>query len=84
MTSPPDSGGARPKPPNPPYSFYDHAVYRMNQRGVSPAGLQAVLDNPVDVRRQSNGNIVYIGHGGLGVIVDDATGQIVTVLGRPS
>jgi hypothetical protein len=35
---------------------------------------------PPDVVRQSNGNIVYIGRSGIGVIVDGETGQIVTVI----
>lgn len=71
---------AWPRPPTPPYDFYDHAIQRMNQRGVLPGDIQAVLENPSDVMEQSNGNVVYFGRCGIGVVVDGTTGQIVTVI----
>ncbi len=69
-----------PKPPEPPYRFYDHAVERMNQRGISRTEIQDALERPVDVVRQTNGNDLFVGRNGVGVVVDGATGEIVTVL----
>jgi hypothetical protein len=54
----------------------------MNNRGYSVSDLQAALQNVVRTLRQSNGNIVFVGRNGIGVVVDPATNQIVTVL-RP-
>ena len=71
---------ALPTPPQPPYRFCDHAIERMNQRGVSPSELREALENALDVIRQSNRNHVFIGRNGVGVVVDGATGEIVTVL----
>lgn len=69
-----------PEPPQPPYIYYNHALERMNQRGISPSDVQNVLENPVSVIQQSNGNNFYTGSNGIGVAVASATGEIVTVI----
>jgi hypothetical protein len=52
----------------------------MNQRGITPAEVQEVLTRPVEVVTQSNGNHLFVGGNGVGVVVDGGTGEIVTVL----
>jgi len=52
----------------------------MNQRGITPPQVHETLTRPVDVVAQSNGNYLFVGGNGVGVVVDGGTDEIVTVL----
>ena len=73
----------RPRPPQPPYRLYDHAVEKMTERGYNLPDVDAALRDVDRVILQSNGNVVFVGRSnGIGVVVDPDTDEIVTVL-RP-
>ena len=77
-----DGGDGTRQPPRPPYRFYDHAVDRMIARGYNFHDLDTALGNVRNVLMQSNGRAVFVGHNGIGVVVDPDTNEIVSVL-RP-
>jgi hypothetical protein len=79
-----ENGGevGQPQPPRPPYHLYDHAVDQMIERGYNFQDLDAALQNVSSAIAQSNGNVVFVGRNGIGVVVDPDTNEIVTVL-RP-
>jgi hypothetical protein len=51
----------------------------MNQRGISPAQVEDTISNPTSAVDQPNGNKLYTGRNGIGVVVDPE-GWVVTVL----
>jgi hypothetical protein len=54
----------------------------MIERGYNFQDLDATLQNVSSVIAQSNGNVVFVGRNGIGVVVDPDTDESVTVL-RP-
>jgi hypothetical protein len=70
-----------PSPPQPPFNYQDpqHVGNNMNQRGITPSAVEEALSS---VQRwqenEASGNVVYYGSNGVTVVVDPATGTIVT------
>ncbi len=76
------STGSGPQPPQPPYNFYTHAFQKLKDRDYNLQDIQSTLQNVARTIQQSNGNTVFVGRNGIGVVVDQSTNEIVTVL-RP-
>lgn len=58
--------------------YYNHAIQRMNQRGISPAQVEHALQYPSTITEQENGNTLTEGENGVSVVTDPY-GWIVTV-----
>jgi RHS repeat-associated protein len=56
-----------------------HVLQMMNERGITPDQVTSALNSPMQVIEQGHGNDIYVGPGGIGVVVDP-NGSIVTVL----
>ncbi len=65
------------------YTFYDHAVRRMQQRGIALEMVEQVLQDPDDVSELTLHRFAYDkvieAARSIRVIVDEAENQIVTV-----
>lgn len=60
-------------------SIHDHAMYRMEQRGISPMRVRKALENATPYTDKNPDRLVYL-HKGTKVIVDDFTGVVITAI----